>query len=50
VFESGAAIAKRYEASRQVLRLIAVTDAALPVTQLKVDVLAQERKPLAPAR
>jgi hypothetical protein len=46
VFESDAAIAKRYGATRPGLRLIAVVDAALPVTQLKVDVLAQERKPL----
>jgi hypothetical protein len=46
VFDSDASIAKRYGASRPGLRLIAVTDAALPVTQLKVDVLAQERKPL----
>jgi hypothetical protein len=46
VFESDDAIAKRYGTSRPGLRLIAVVDAALPVTQLKVDVLAQERKPL----
>jgi hypothetical protein len=46
VFEPDDAIAKRYGATRPGLRLIAVVDAALPVTQLKVDVLAQERKPL----
>lgn len=45
-FVSGAAIAKRYGASRPGLQLIAVADAALPVTELEVDVLAQERKPL----
>ena len=46
MFESDAALAKRYGPSRPGLQLIAVTDAALPVTQLKVDALAQERKPL----
>ena len=46
MFDSDAALAKRYGASRPGLQLIAVADAALPVTQLKVDVLAQERKPL----
>ncbi|MER7362881.1 hypothetical protein [Nonomuraea wenchangensis] len=46
MFDSDAAIAKRYETSRPGLRLLAIADAALPVTQLTVDVLAQERKPL----
>jgi hypothetical protein len=46
LFDSEASIAKRYGRARPGLQLIAIADAALPVTQLKVDVLAQERKPL----
>ncbi|MFE1507817.1 hypothetical protein [Streptomyces sp. NPDC058726] len=44
MYESDAFIAKRYAGSRPGLTLVAVADAALPVTQLNVDVLAQERK------
>ncbi|MCX4723836.1 hypothetical protein [Streptomyces sp. NBC_01306] len=44
MYESDAFIAKRYGDSRPGLNLVAVADAALPVTQLNVDVLAQERK------
>jgi hypothetical protein len=46
VFDSETLIARRYGSSRPGLRLIAIVDAALPVTQLKVEVLAQERKHL----
>ncbi|MEV1069847.1 hypothetical protein [Streptomyces sp. NPDC050263] len=46
MYESDASIAKRYADSRPGLTLVAVADAALPVTQLNVDVLAQERKAL----
>lgn len=37
---------RRFGDHRPGLQLISVVDAALPVTMLRVDVLAQERKPL----
>lgn len=39
-------IQRRFGDHRPGLQLISVVDAALPVTMLRVDVLAQERKPL----
>lgn len=39
-------IRRRFGDQRPGLQLISVVDAALPVTMLRVDVLAQERKPL----
>lgn len=39
-------IRRRFGDHRPGLQLISVVDAALPVTMLRVDVLAQERKPL----
>lgn len=39
-------IQRRFGDDRPGLRLISVVDAAVPVTMLRVDVLAQERKPL----
>lgn len=46
MFDSEALIAKRYGNSRPGLQLIRVVEAALPVTQLRVDVIAQEHKAL----
>lgn len=43
---SGDTIRRRFGDHRPGLQLISVVDAALPVTMLRVDVLAQERKPL----
>lgn len=43
---SGDTIRRRFGDHRPGLELISVVDAALPVTMLRVDVLAQERKPL----
>ena len=43
---SGDIIRRRFGDHRPGLQLISVVDAAVPVTILRVDVLAQERKPL----
>lgn len=43
---SADAIRRRFADHRPGLQLVAVVDAAVPVTMLRVDVLAQERKPL----
>lgn len=39
-------LARRFGDARPGLQLVAVEDAAIPVTMLRVDVLAQERQPL----
>lgn len=39
-------IRRRFGDNRPGLQLVSVVDAALPITMLRVDVLAQERKPL----
>ncbi|MFL4477936.1 hypothetical protein ACIPUB_06565 [Paeniglutamicibacter sp. ORCA_105] len=43
---SGDMIRRRFGDHRPGLQLISVVDAALPITMLRLDVLAQERKPL----
>src|SRR6478735_2665799 len=43
---SGDMIRRRFGDHRPGLQLISVVDAAVPVTMIRVDVLAQERKPL----
>jgi hypothetical protein len=43
---SAEVLRRRFGDNRPGLQLISVVDAALPVTMLRVDVLAQERKPL----
>lgn len=40
-------LARRFGEARPGLQLVAVEEAAIPVTMLRVDVLAQERQPLA---
>jgi len=46
IVTSGEMIRRRFGDHRPGLQLVRVVDAALPVTILRVDVLAQERKPL----
>ena len=43
---SAGMIRRRFGDHRPGLQLVSVVDAAVPVTMLRVDVLAQQRKPL----